>query len=473
MVDIGGLVVFEYRFTALGGDKGLKTTWWCMWDYHNGLVKVRDLFACCKPGKVSSFVPQFDGITCSQFTRRLSLVMQSGRRSILDFLRCAIMSLGEISQGRVCLNCLSMQRVVLITIVGYWLPYKAARELAKKLCYKIRFALIPIFGLDFPDECLAPGSEGYGKYAIDKSIIEECQAICAAQLTEENKRKEREKEAEKNNPTSTNKRKGRRAPASKVAQVDGNGDTVMMDITTPNTTTSKRKRNVNEDSDSENKFSYALAAGPRNKKQRPEPLTFTPPSSASPFAEHSPPPSNGYRRDRSTSHPSPTLHHNNHHLETPSHTPVGVFDPVRNEFMMPTTTRSSTKRTREESEGMDDIIPGTTRTRRQEIEQLTRNQPAFCPQHSSPPRGNMPSWIGETEAFDYDRNIKQKQMTHEKYAALEKEVKELKNVVGGQNEVIGALKKRLTRLEGTVSGLGGDMEIEEAAQALLGLEGDA
>lgn len=44
-------VVFEYRFTAPSATGELRT-WWIMWDYHNGLVRVHDYFDCCKPGKV-------------------------------------------------------------------------------------------------------------------------------------------------------------------------------------------------------------------------------------------------------------------------------------------------------------------------------------------------------------------------------------------------------------------------------------
>ena len=55
-----------------------------------------------------------------------------------------------------------------LKIQGTWLPYKLCRILARRFCYHIRFALIPIFGADFPEECLHPNDPGYGELRLDE-----------------------------------------------------------------------------------------------------------------------------------------------------------------------------------------------------------------------------------------------------------------------------------------------------------------
>jgi hypothetical protein len=66
-------------------------------------------------------------------------------------------------------------------ILGYWIPYEAAKALAAKFCYKIRFALTPIFGEDFPGICLPEDHEDFGKYNIDPVIVAKCQQRTADQ----------------------------------------------------------------------------------------------------------------------------------------------------------------------------------------------------------------------------------------------------------------------------------------------------
>lgn len=50
MADDG--VVHGYKFHA-HNTEGIWTPYYILWDYYNGLVRVHDLFTCCKPGKVS------------------------------------------------------------------------------------------------------------------------------------------------------------------------------------------------------------------------------------------------------------------------------------------------------------------------------------------------------------------------------------------------------------------------------------
>jgi len=60
--------------------------------------------------------------------------------------------------------------------IGYWFPYEAARAMAAKFCWRIRFALTIVFGEDFPKDCLDPEAdeENFGRYNIDPAIIVAC-----------------------------------------------------------------------------------------------------------------------------------------------------------------------------------------------------------------------------------------------------------------------------------------------------------
>lgn len=50
-----------------------------------------------------------------------------------------------------------------LKIQGTWVPHALCRRLARRFCYYIRFQLVPLFGADFPAECLAPGDAGFGE----------------------------------------------------------------------------------------------------------------------------------------------------------------------------------------------------------------------------------------------------------------------------------------------------------------------
>ena len=54
------------------------------------------------------------------------------------------------------------------------MPYEAAKAVAATFCYKIRYALTPVFGLDFLSLCAEPGTEEFGHMIIDRSIIRHC-----------------------------------------------------------------------------------------------------------------------------------------------------------------------------------------------------------------------------------------------------------------------------------------------------------
>lgn len=53
-----------------------------------------------------------------------------------------------------------------LKIQGTWVPYDVARRLALRVCWPIRFSLIPLFGATFPQECLKPHQLGFGQLQL-------------------------------------------------------------------------------------------------------------------------------------------------------------------------------------------------------------------------------------------------------------------------------------------------------------------
>lgn len=54
------------------------------------------------------------------------------------------------------------------------MPFKAAKALALNFCWSIRFALVPIFGPSFPDDCTHPEHPLFKRFTIDNGIIQDC-----------------------------------------------------------------------------------------------------------------------------------------------------------------------------------------------------------------------------------------------------------------------------------------------------------
>jgi len=54
------------------------------------------------------------------------------------------------------------------------MPFEAAEAIARTFCYPIRYALVPLFGPDFANECCPPGAEGFKQMIIAPNIIESC-----------------------------------------------------------------------------------------------------------------------------------------------------------------------------------------------------------------------------------------------------------------------------------------------------------
>ena len=60
------------------------------------------------------------------------------------------------------------------------MPYEAAKAIAATFCWKMRYALTPVFGLDFPDTCLPPDDPHYGEMILDQEITTRCTEEAAA-----------------------------------------------------------------------------------------------------------------------------------------------------------------------------------------------------------------------------------------------------------------------------------------------------
>ncbi|KAE8148889.1 hypothetical protein BDV25DRAFT_130816 [Aspergillus avenaceus] len=122
--------LFQYTFKVPGDDK----QWTVTWDYNIGLVRTTHLFKC------QNF---------SKTTPAKVLNANPGLRDI-----CHSITGGAIAAQ------------------GYWMPYDAAKAVAATFCWRIRYALTPLFGLDFPNLCVPPTDHTrYGRMVIDAAVV--------------------------------------------------------------------------------------------------------------------------------------------------------------------------------------------------------------------------------------------------------------------------------------------------------------
>lgn len=54
------------------------------------------------------------------------------------------------------------------------MPYEAAKAVAATFCYNIRYALTPVFGVDFLSLCVPPEHPSFGCMLIDRDIVQQC-----------------------------------------------------------------------------------------------------------------------------------------------------------------------------------------------------------------------------------------------------------------------------------------------------------
>ncbi|KAI4190206.1 MAG: hypothetical protein L6R41_000952 [Letrouitia leprolyta] len=127
-----GFHVFQYTFQMPHGEKRHTV----MWDYHNGLVRV---------------TPFFKALEYPKTTPARMLGKNPGLKEIVH----------SITGGS-------------LAAQGYWMPFEAARAVATTFCFRIRYVLTPIFGLDFPAQCLPPGTPGFDSMHVAPKIIRKC-----------------------------------------------------------------------------------------------------------------------------------------------------------------------------------------------------------------------------------------------------------------------------------------------------------
>ncbi|MCJ1477401.1 hypothetical protein MMC13_006072 [Lambiella insularis] len=128
----GAFEVFQYTF-KMPGDERVYTV---MWDYNVGLVRITPFFKCC------------------QYAKTMPAKMLNSNPGLRDI--CHSITGGALAAQ------------------GYWMPFEAAKAVAATFCYQIRYALTPLFGLDFPSLCVKPGEDKFGQMVIDRQIVRRC-----------------------------------------------------------------------------------------------------------------------------------------------------------------------------------------------------------------------------------------------------------------------------------------------------------
>ncbi|CAP97359.1 Pc22g00710 [Penicillium rubens Wisconsin 54-1255] len=124
--------VFQYTFQIPGEEK----EWHVMWDYNIGIVRITHLFKCNGYSKAS-----LQGKMLNQ---------NPGLRDI-----CHSITGGALSAQ------------------GYWMPYEAAKAMAATFCWRIRYALTPLFGTEFPAMCIPPTDrKTHGRMVIPPDIVQ-------------------------------------------------------------------------------------------------------------------------------------------------------------------------------------------------------------------------------------------------------------------------------------------------------------
>jgi hypothetical protein len=166
MYDLLNCSVFQYTFKIPGEEK----TWTVMWDYNIGLVRTTHLFKCNDYSKVRTVRQKGYGSVrranvFAQTTPAKMLNANPGLRDICHSITGgALAAQGVYPLGWIVHMCTDGSK-------GYWMPFEAAKAVAATFCWKIRYALTPLFGTDFPSMCIPPQGAQFGKMIIDPAIV--------------------------------------------------------------------------------------------------------------------------------------------------------------------------------------------------------------------------------------------------------------------------------------------------------------
>lgn len=142
-----------------------------MWDYNIGLVRTTPLFRSQNYSKVSQRLRdpshRSSNANHAQTTPAKVLDANPGLREISHSITGgAIVAQGTPSP-------FPSSSKPLTNKPGYWIPFEAAKAVAATFCWRIRYALTPIFGLDFPSKCIHPQdrTRRFGQMLIDPAIV--------------------------------------------------------------------------------------------------------------------------------------------------------------------------------------------------------------------------------------------------------------------------------------------------------------
>lgn len=161
-------VVYQYTFKVPGDER----TYTVMWDYNVGLVRITPFFKCCQYAKVGFITQSTFGHEMTRLYQTMPAKMLNNNPGLREI--CHSITGGALAaQGKIaCPPRFAMPSDY--ATIGYWMPFDAAKAVAATFCYNIRYALTPVFGLDFLSLCVKPGTEGFGHMVIDRSIVRKC-----------------------------------------------------------------------------------------------------------------------------------------------------------------------------------------------------------------------------------------------------------------------------------------------------------
>ncbi|CAG8292249.1 unnamed protein product [Penicillium nalgiovense] len=139
--------VFQYTFQIPGEEK----EWHVMWDYNIGIVRITHLFKCNGYSKAS---PQGKMLNQNPGLRDICHSITGGALSAQDLIP------------------------IFAFHIGYWMPYEAAKAMAATFCWRIRYALTPLFGTEFPAMCIPPTDrKTHGRMVIPPEIVQRATSL--------------------------------------------------------------------------------------------------------------------------------------------------------------------------------------------------------------------------------------------------------------------------------------------------------